>query len=143
AIEAFTLTPRIAPACSEVAGLLAKAMQRKAATAESDRSGTSADAEGEGKKKEEGLTIVDLLGLLDVDADVLPAIARTCARLPPSELNDLTRTLLRGAEMNGARLFADPGQRGDQADILLRGRTTVIWRLLWVALRLNYADFSE
>jgi hypothetical protein len=79
-----------------------------------------------------------LQALLDKAA---PVIARACAKLPPAELRDIMRTLLRGATMNGQRLYLDDGSA--PINVLMQGRTLDIWRLLLKALEVSYPDFFD
>jgi hypothetical protein len=76
-----------------------------------------------------------ILALLDKAS---PIVARACAKLPPSELRDIMRTLLAGARMNGSLLYTD---KGNPIDFLMMGRTLDIWKLIIKALEVSYPDF--
>ena len=114
AMQSFTLQPRLAPALTEAGVVLAKL------------------AAGDG-----------VAGLLNAEVDaVLPrAIGRFFEKLPPAELEAITRILLQSATMDGTALFAQVEGQGDPFNILMRGRTLDVWRLIWFAVEVNYPDF--
>lgn len=69
-------------------------------------------------------------------------IASICEKLPPERLRAIRRTLLAGATMNGKPLYAQgPGGGDDMINDWLRGRTLDGWRLILLALEVNYPDF--
>lgn len=78
----------------------------------------------------------------DLDAIELAAIAPVVTRffhaLPPDRLEMVTRELLAGATMDGRPLFT---AEGNPFDVLMRGRSIDVWKLLWFALEVNYPDF--
>lgn len=123
AMRSFVLQPRVVPIATEVV-TLAFGVAREL--------------------MDDGATNLDLQALLASDVDlskVSEAIGKVCAKLPSQELDGLTRDLLAGSTMNGTPLFAPVAGGGDPIDVLLRGRTLDIWRLLWHAVKVNYWDF--
>jgi len=85
--------------------------------------------------------VVGVLGSLSGDLDVGalgPAVGRFFAKLPADELEAVTRELLAGATMDGAQLFT---AAGNPFDLVMRGRTLDVWRLLAFAVEVNYPDF--
>ena len=69
-----------------------------------------------------------------------PIIARLCAKLPAADLQHIMRTLLKGATFNGQQLYT---AQGNPIDIVMRGRTLDVWRLLIHALEVSYPDFFD
>lgn len=73
-----------------------------------------------------------------------PAIGEVFAAMPPGELEDLTRELLRDATVDGwggaskVKLFDGPG---GAFDAVMKGRSLDVWKLLWHALEVWYPDF--
>lgn len=129
AMRSFVLQPRLAPVLAE-AGALFYAL-------------LGGLARSQGAESQEDVKL-DVGALLDADLDVnaiAAGMGRICAKLPPGELQAITRELLAGATMDGVQLFAAVQGDGDPFDIRMRGRTLDVWRLLWHALRVNYPDF--
>ena len=90
-----------------------------------------------------GLGDGDLKSMLDKDLTAIlpeaaPEIGRIFSEMPPGELEGITRELLRDAKCDKMPLF---GASGDPFDLLMRGRTTDTWKLLWHALEVWYPDF--
>jgi hypothetical protein len=82
---------------------------------------------------------------------VADAVAGACAKLPPSELGEIMRTLLDGARAIYAdadgRQHADflftadrPSIHGHAFDTLMQGRTLETWALLWFAVEVSFPD---
>lgn len=125
AMRSFVLQPRIGPVLAE-AGALFFGVVRDVATKAGD------DVE------------VDVRALLESEVDldkVAASLGRLFGKLAPAELESITRELLAGSTMNGAMLFAAVDGAGDMFNVLLRGRTLDVWKLVWHALRVNYPDF--
>lgn len=115
AMRAFILQPKIAPAMSEVARAISQVI---------------------GSRN---------IGLLMVgDTDVLDAIGacvtKFCETLPPKELEAITRDLLWSATRDNIPLFTS---NGDTFDVVMRGHTMDVWKLLYLALEANYPDFFD
>lgn len=119
ATDAFYLEPLLAPAVSETLGAAALVA---ASVGKSD------------------------IGKLDIGdlpiASLQPVIESLCGKLGPDRLRTVTRSLLTGATMDGVLLYG-AGGAVDLIDTKLRGKTTVIWRLLWKAVQVNYPDFFD
>lgn len=125
AMRSFTLQPRLLPAVSEALALFFGLVRDVA------KSG------GDEAK-------LDVGALLEADVDLdklVQSFSRVAEKLPPAELEAITRTLLAGATCNGTLLFAAVQGEGDTFDVLMRGRMVEVWRLLWHAVRVNYPDF--
>lgn len=125
AMRSFVLQPRILPVAAEVVGLFLDTLGKAGKTA------------GE----------VSIASLLDMDLAAtaetfVAAVARCCLKLPPSELETITRELLCGATCDGQLLFQFDGKPGT-FDLVMRGRTIDTWRLLFFAVQVNYPDFSS
>ncbi len=126
AMRSFVLQPRIGPVIAE-AGALFFGLLRDVAKSQGGE-----DAE---------LSVSALLEA-DVDVDkIAAALGRIFVKLPPAELQSITRELLAGSTMDGRQLFAAVQGEGDSFDIVMRGRTLDVWKLLWHALNVNYPDF--
>lgn len=83
---------------------------------------------------------------MEAIAAIAPAVGEAFTKLPPGELEALTRELLADAKVHGfpvknaqAALFGGPG--GDLFDTVFQGRTVDIWQLLWHAIQIWYPDF--
>lgn len=74
----------------------------------------------------------------DILAEAAPIVQRACAKMPPEELRVVLRTLLRGATMNGKPLYTE---QGNPINVLMRGRTIDLWKLVMFALQVSYPDF--
>ena len=113
AMTAFLLQPRLVPPVSEAmrSGDLLRGLKGKSLAAILD------------------MNVLDALG---------GAISSFCRQLPPVELDQITRTLLKGARRDGVPLYGDGG---DHIDVAMRGATMDIWRLLAFAVEVNYPDF--
>jgi len=122
AMRSFVLQPRLAPVVAEAAALFF---------------GVARGVAG-------GDTEISVAALLEADVDLdklVQAFGRIAEKLPPRELEDITRQLLAGATCNEQLLFAAVQGAGDPFDVLMRGRALETWRLLWHAVRVNYPDF--
>jgi len=85
-----------------------------------------------------------IAGKLDAEAisTVAPFVGRAFAKLPPVELEAITRELLDGAMfLAGGKTPGAPLL--DTLDAAMQGRTLDVWRLLFEAVRLNYPDFFK
>lgn len=109
AMRAFVLQVRLAPALAEVLGALG-------------------GLQGSGAE----------LSRLDVSA-LAPAFGRVAAKLPPAELEAITRELLGSARCDGVSLFSV--DKGDRFDVVMAGRAIDTWQLLFFAVEVNYPDF--
>lgn len=67
-----------------------------------------------------------------------PVITKLCQVLPPPQLQEVTRALLRSATINGKPLFSE---RGDTFNVLMQGRTLDTWQLVIFAMEVSYPDF--
>lgn len=122
--ESFLLEPLIMPI---VADLVPAVM-----------AGMSTAQEQAGERPLGDLNIAEILPVLDA---IAPQVGAALARVTPKLLDEVSRKLLQNATMNGAPLFSPVAGGGDPIRILLRGKTLIIWKLLFAAMRENYADF--
>lgn len=94
---------------------------------------------------------VDANTLLETDVLVLlpkalPAIGQALSKMPPGELETLTRELLLEARIKQANvwmpLFGGPHAGADDLfDTVMAGKSLETWRLLYEAVRIWYPDF--
>jgi hypothetical protein len=135
AMRSFVLQPRLAPVIAEVAALVFAALESDAVK---ELMGAGADG---GAVDLKAMTVDQFMSLdLDLGAhadQLVNAVSRICTKLPPKELEGITRELLQGAQMDGKFLFGDDG---NPFDVLMRGRTIDTWRLLFFAVQVNYPD---
>lgn len=144
----FLLQPKIVPILPDVGELYGIFTQAAAAVlselkappaaagAPQESEAPAAGAGGEGVSPEQLAAASQLA--TEYVARASAAVARLCAKLPPDELRYIMRTLLQGATMNGAQLYTP---QGNPIDVLLRGRTLDVWRLLIHAVKVSYPDF--
>jgi hypothetical protein len=77
------------------------------------------------------------MGGADVEA-LAPLLGGFFAKLGPADLEEVVRTLLDGATMDGTPLFS---AAGDTFNLRMQGRTLDTWKLLAFAVKVNYPDF--
>ena len=129
AMRSLILTPRIGPVVAEAGALFFGLLRDLTKT--------------KGKEEEAQLSVAALLEA-EVDVDKIAAsLGRIFGKLPPAELEAITRTLLAGSTIDGVQLFGAVQGDGDIFDVKMRGRTLDVWKLLWHALHVNYPDFFE
>lgn len=89
------------------------------------------------------LVMTDVMRVLP---EALPYVGQIFSEMPDDELERLTRALLRDGKFGAglapptAPLFSG-GAAGDAFDLLMQGRTTETWQLLWYAIEVWYPDF--
>lgn len=143
----FLLQPKIVPILPDVgelygiftqaaAAVLSELKAPPAAAGAPQESEAPAPSAGDGVSPEQLAAASQLA--TEYMARASAAVARLCAKLPPDELRYIMRTLLQGATMNGALLYTP---QGNGIDVLLRGRTLDVWRLLIHAVKVSYPDF--
>lgn len=131
--ESFVFQPRVLPLVAELVALVGVASGDEAPTAPEEPVVPSDDpvepppAPARPSRK-----------LGDILAEAAPIVQRACAKMPPEELRTILRTLLRGATMNGKPLYTE---QGNPINVLMRGRTIDLWKLVMFALQVSYPDF--
>lgn len=81
--------------------------------------------------KEFSIDAVDVL-------EIIPVLSKFFGKLTPADLEKITRELLNGATRDGHALFTE---NGDPFNVIMQGRTMVVWRLIWLSIQVNYPDF--
>jgi hypothetical protein len=124
----FDLQPRLAPLLTEIGRIWIGLMQ----------------LDGEMKIDPTTIDPAQIAPLVEL---LVPAVERACRLLPRGELRLLLRELLAGATAvtptGSVLLFGAVAGAGtaDPFNLLFRGRTMDIWRLLVFALKVHYPDF--
>jgi hypothetical protein len=141
AMRSFVLQPRVAPVIAEVLAAMTKLLsvakppKAAAAPAAEQEEGEAPPAAAGGLDGLLDLRLEDVVGLVD---ELVPVVARVCAKLPSAELEGIVRELLASTRMDGKPLFT---AEGNPFDVLMAGRTVDTWRLLLFAIEVNYPDF--
>lgn len=91
----------------------------------------AAEVKGKGKGAAGAL---QALGSLDVGA-LAPAVEGFFERMKDEDLDYLQQELLENALINDAPLWP-------QFDVAMQGRLTTVFKLLWLALRVQFQNFS-
>lgn len=96
--------------------------------------------------------VAEIMGLFGVRADAAdlgalleaatPIVARAARALPPEELRQVMRILLKGTTVNGKPLYSPEGQPL-LINVVMQGRTIDVWKLLVKSIEVSYPDFFD